>query len=217
MMIPSLQPAKMTSQHSTSGEQSELPPKAASHPVSVEEVSAESNSPPSAGEPKEQGSPGGHLEPENEPDLESLWYTDSTADKEYFKLREADDSIEKVLKSPSVAGWPQVASYLAKKPYYASFSRFGELNVKSLLYYQTQLGRLQKELHLLEHDDLHGYGYGDSSEEQIDKEVAMQFASRSDFLMCGKDSKQRKLILEIRLLLKEYSELSKVHCFGGPL
>jgi len=207
-------------------------------PLSPEEVSVETNSLALAGQPKDQSNPGSHLEPQNLPgpvdhpsigkESDSEIFGDyekvlrSEAENKwhqwYCRRRGSDDSFELELEDAPVPGWPQFASHLANKPFYASFSRFGELNVKSLLYYQTQLGILQRELRVLEHDDRHGWGYSpDSTEDESKRTYAMQFAERSDILMHEKESKQHELIVKIRLLLKEYSELSDVHCFGGPL
>ncbi len=90
---------------------------------------------------------------------------------------------------------------MAKTPDFAAFSRFRDLNIKSLLYYQAQLTNLKKKLHELEYEDARSK---DKSKEK--------FASRADFLMTSEDSEQFKLITKIRLLLKEYSKFSEI-CF----
>lgn len=71
-----------------------------------------------------------------------------------------DDVFDPVAKWPPVAGWPRVSMFMAKKPHFASFARFSDLNVKSLLYYQAQLTSLRKQLHIQERDDQRRYGYG---------------------------------------------------------
>ena len=96
-----------------------------------------------------------------------------------------------------VEGWPQVALLMAKTPDFAAFSRFRDLNIKSLLYYQAQLTTLRKDLHKREYADQRG----------TDQEAA-KFASRADFLMTTEGSAQFKLIKEIREVLKEYSKLT---------
>lgn len=85
---------------------------------------------------------------------------------------------------------------MAKTPDFAAFSRFRDLNVKSLLYYQAQLTDLQLRLHAQE--------YGDSRNTDEDEDFG-QFASRADFLMTSEGSKQFELVIQIRRLLKEYS------------
>jgi len=104
--------------------------------------------------------------------------------------------VKKDLDNP-VEGWPRVALLMAKTPDFAAFSRFRDLNVKSLLYYQAQLFTLRRKLHEQEYDDSRNT---DEDEDNSD------FASRADFLMTAEGSEQLKLITEIRRLLKEYSK-----------
>jgi hypothetical protein len=96
-----------------------------------------------------------------------------------------------------VKGWPKVALLMAKTPEFAAFDRFRDLNTKSLLYYQTQLTLLRKKLHELEYQD-HLYGDGKQP----------LFAKHADLLVEAEEdsSLQWKLVLEIRSLLKEYSQ-----------
>jgi len=94
-----------------------------------------------------------------------------------------------------VQGWPRLAARMAKNPHLAAFSRFGDLNVKSLLYYQSELTRLRMRLHKQE--------YIDASRTD---DFESTFASRADFLIASKDSKQFKLMEKIRSVLKEYSK-----------
>jgi hypothetical protein len=97
-----------------------------------------------------------------------------------------------------VSGWPRMAMLLAKTPDFAAFSRFRDLNTKSLLYYQSELTRLREKLHKQEYRD-HRRGVG-----------KMRFhAKRADyFIASGKkgESKQWALMLEIRGILREYSK-----------
>jgi hypothetical protein len=97
-----------------------------------------------------------------------------------------------------VPGWPRVAMLMAKTPGLASYSRFRDLNTKSLLYYQAELTDLRSQLHTEEWSD---YRRGD--------EKARKFAARADFLVNSVDrpnGKQMKLIKKIRGVLKEYSK-----------
>lgn len=110
---------------------------------------------------------------------------------------------EEVLLDKPVQGWPRLAVYMSKTPYTVAFSRFGDLNVKNLLYYQAQLTRLRFELYEMEHRDFNGDGEYDNTD---DRDDARAFASRADILMMSPESKQFKLVMEIRLILKEYSE-----------
>jgi hypothetical protein len=105
---------------------------------------------------------------------------------------------------PPVQGWPSVAALMVRKPHMAAFSRFGDLNVKSLLYYQAQLTRLRKELHDQEKKDRDGA-----------EEDPRLYASRADFLTDPERSEnleQFTIIKSIRKLLKEYSELLPTLC-----
>ncbi|KAH0557186.1 hypothetical protein GP486_005022 [Trichoglossum hirsutum] len=106
---------------------------------------------------------------------------------------EEEYDITKDLNNP-VEGWPRVALLMAKTPDFAAFSRFRDLNIKSLLYYQAQLTNLRNKLHEKEYEDARGTD-----------EDRRQFASRADFLMCSEESDQLKLVREIRIILKEYS------------
>jgi hypothetical protein len=112
--------------------------------------------------------------------------SDDESEDEYGVKRYPEDPVE---------GWPGVASLMAKTPDFAAFSRFRDLNIKSLLYYQAQLTNLKRNLHKQEYKD-------NRSQVSPNKD----FASRADFLMTTKGAKQLKLITEIRLLLKEYSK-----------
>ena len=94
---------------------------------------------------------------ENLPTEFTTNYEVSNAETSYSTYRE--DWNDPVAKWPPVAGWPMVSSFMAKRPDLASSSRFSDLNVKSLLYYQAQLTSLRKQLHIQEHDDKRGYGY----------------------------------------------------------
>jgi Family of unknown function (DUF6594) len=124
--------------------------------------------------------------------LESTSHTSSFSSDEGGD-GDGDDDLE--LPKPPVEGWPHVALLMSKTPDFAAFSRFRELNIKSLLYYQAQLTTLKAELHKQEYEDKRG--------------TAPQFASRADFLMMSEGSAQLKLIKEIRVVLKEYSKFEQ--------
>ncbi|TVY68720.1 hypothetical protein LSUE1_G007147 [Lachnellula suecica] len=86
---------------------------------------------------------------------------------------------------------------MANTPDFAAFSRFRDLNVKSLLYYQAQLTDLRLRLHEQEYEDARNTN---------GEEDNGRFASRADFLMTAEGSEQLRLMGEIRRLLKEYNE-----------
>ena len=89
-----------------------------------------------------------------------------------------------------IQGWPQVALLMAKNPDFAAFSRFKELNIKSLLYYQAQLALLKERLHELE--------YKDATREE-------NWPMFADSLVRS-DSEQFETVKKMRVVLKEYSE-----------
>jgi hypothetical protein len=123
-----------------------------------------------------------------------------------------------------VQGWPRLALYMSKNPHTAAFSQFADLNVKNLLYYQAELTRLRLDLNEMEHEDFYAGGKkgkdneharhfahhgGDETDETAEDNVlAPHFARRADYLMkLSPNSNQFKLVMEIRGVLKEYSEL----------
>jgi hypothetical protein len=121
---------------------------------------------------------------------------DSTNNTDSPYVQDAED-VEDYPEVP-VPGWPHVAMLMAKTPDFASFSRFRDLNIKSLLYYQAELTKLRKKLHEQEWED---YRRGDNK--------ARDYAERADFLINSKKKdchEQWKLVEEIRIILKEYSE-----------
>jgi len=93
---------------------------------------------------------------------------------------------------------------MVETPCYESYPRFRELNVKSLLYYQVELGELEARLKKTElADNLHG------------KEPRREYARHAQKMLLPDpdgpivdhdDSKQREIIRDIRKLLKEYSK-----------
>jgi hypothetical protein len=122
---------------------------------------------------------------------------DSTNNTDNSPYAQDAENVEDDLDVP-VPGWPNVAMLMAKTPDFASFSRFRDLNIKSLLYYQAELTKLRKKLHEQEWED---YRRGDNK--------ARNYAERADYLINSKKKnchEQWKLIKEIRVILKEYSE-----------
>jgi len=91
-----------------------------------------------------------------------------------------------------IQGWPRLALLMAKNPDLAAFSRFRDLNVKSLLYYQAQLTLLRKKLHDLEYED-------------SPRNSESPWAERADGLV-ESDSIQFRTVKEMRSVLKEYSK-----------
>ena len=92
-----------------------------------------------------------------------------------------------------IQGWPKLALLMGKTPDFAAFPRFRDLNVKSLLYYQCQLTILRRKLHKLEHEDA---------------AAGNDWNEWADDLMEATESEQFNTIMEMRIVLKEYSELA---------
>jgi hypothetical protein len=136
-----------------------------------------------------QSTPTGPNFPPETASRSSISTSSTRSEEEYNVKNDLDTPVE---------GWPRVALLMAKTPDFAAFSRFRDLNVKNLLYYQAQLTRLRQKLHKQEYDDSRNMGEDDE---------IRKFASRADFLMTAEGSAQLKIVLEIRGLLKEYSKL----------
>lgn len=86
---------------------------------------------------------------------------------------------------------------MAKTPDFAAFSRFRDLNIKSLLYYQAQLTLLRKELQDKESAD----------NARPSGEKRSKFGERADFLVeaDGENRNQFVIVEKMRKVLKEYS------------
>ena len=115
----------------------------------------------------------------------------------------SDEDSEDDLDNP-VPGWPKVALRMANTPDFAAFSRFRDLNIKSLLYYQAELTRLRARLHRAEVRD-----YQNGSDE------AREYANRADYLidsekLDAKSKKQWELVKRMRVVLKEYSMFGNI-------
>ncbi|KAH8891763.1 hypothetical protein GQ53DRAFT_746258 [Thozetella sp. PMI_491] len=98
-----------------------------------------------------------------------------------------------------VEGWPRVANLMAQKPGIASFSRFLELNIQNLLYYQVELAYLENKLHQFESlDSMSRRGYESNARKLV------QCGER--FPVGSEQRQQWDLVCKIRTTLKEYNE-----------
>jgi len=91
---------------------------------------------------------------------------------------------------------------ISETPEFEAFSRFRELNVKNLLYYQVELAYLERKLKTFEEID--SVKRGQPEEEYAkwaDKLIKCQEESSGP-----KNHKQWKVVLKIRNVLKEYSK-----------
>jgi len=108
-----------------------------------------------------------------------------------------------------VLGWPRLAELMAMKPGLESFSRFRELNVKNLLYYQVQLAALEEDLEEAEKKD-----YGEQHRKEKYAKYADNMIESGDddpgAGAGGRQDRQVDIVMKIRRLLKEYSEESQV-------
>ncbi|RDW67556.1 hypothetical protein BP6252_08952 [Coleophoma cylindrospora] len=97
-----------------------------------------------------------------------------------------------------VEGWPLLAKLMEAVPEFAMLSRFEDLNLKMLLYYQAEIKRLQGQLDLLErHDHYHG------------DEETKRFARNLGSLIPEDEatsSKQWILVQRIQKLLSKYNK-----------
>ena len=96
-------------------------------------------------------------------------------------------------------GWPELASLMADHPEFVAFPAFRKLNIKSLLYYQCQLSKMEEDLHMSEWQDHRGPGF------------AREYCENIDTLLLHKDDDdevahdQLDKLEEIRKVLKKYS------------
>jgi hypothetical protein len=91
---------------------------------------------------------------------------------------------------------------MANTPDFATFARFRDLNVKSLLYYQAELTSLRQQLHRIEWRD-HRIGTFPHSGDLTEN---LNFLILSEFSETKTGQRQMKLVRKMRGLLKEYSE-----------
>lgn len=107
------------------------------------------------------------------------------------------------LPGDSIQGWPHLALVMAKTPDFAAFSRFRDLHVKSLLYYQAELTLYRKKIHEFE--------FNDAAHER--------WAERADELV-ESGSAQFDTVKKMREVLKEYDKTllrySKICALPGP-
>lgn len=98
-----------------------------------------------------------------------------------------------------VVGYPKLAAKIEVLPEVAIFRRFGALNAQNLLYYQAELTYLERELRTQQSKDrIHG--------NEQEKWYGIDWFWLDDSQQSG-DSTQLDLVLKIRTVLKEYSEL----------
>lgn len=86
-------------------------------------------------------------------------------------------------------GWPLLAEVMSKVPEFAAFSRYRDLNVKNLLYYQAQLANLRDKI--LQEED------------EVRTELGLE---RYDKFVDNANSQYHVLMTELRGLIKEYSK-----------
>jgi hypothetical protein len=97
-----------------------------------------------------------------------------------------------------VVGYPKLAAKFEVLPEAAIFRRFGALNAQDLLYYQAELASLELKLRAQQKQD---------SEDQ--KGYGASYAINWHWLQHSKtdgDGRQLELVMQIRKLLKQYSE-----------
>jgi hypothetical protein len=101
-----------------------------------------------------------------------------------------------------VVGYPKLAAKFEVLPEASSYRRFGALNAQNLLYYQAELTYLEEKLQRQQKkDEIDQIGHGSS------------YAKNWYWLKHSKadgNGAQLELVMQIRMLLKEYSES---HCF----
>jgi len=114
------------------------------------------------------------------------------------------DSGELDFERRPVHGWPALAQLMANTPDFATFARFRDLNVKSLLYYQAELTSLRAQLHHTEWKD-HLFGNFPHHDE-LTANVEFLVNTDSLFMSSKRPGRQIRLVRRIRGVLKEYSK-----------
>ncbi|KAH7011101.1 hypothetical protein EDB80DRAFT_384078 [Ilyonectria destructans] len=102
----------------------------------------------------------------------------------------------------AVAGWPSLAKEMAQVPEFEAFSRFRELNIKNLLYYQVEIACLEAKLKGLEDRDAAAKATG--GVEAKYSRLAERMIRCQD-LPNPKDHLQWDVVTKIRERLKEYN------------
>jgi hypothetical protein len=95
----------------------------------------------------------------------------------------------------NVDGYPTIASQMDLVPTTAIFRTFNALNMRNLLYLQSELTYLENRLSEYTREDA-------MKNDENSNAHAWNFIS----LMCDADSNQYKTVMQIRTKLKEYSE-----------
>ena len=91
-------------------------------------------------------------------------------------------------------GYPKLAAWMAKHPETAIFRKFGDLQLRSLLYMQARLISLEQDLDILAERD-----------SNLDYDCDYQALADSSEDGEGEDGLQKQKLLEICNALKEYS------------
>jgi len=97
-----------------------------------------------------------------------------------------------------VTGYPKLAGHMEIEPEATIFRRFGGLNARNLLYMQSDLCSLEKKLIKREQED-------NRSRDSKSKDYALDWYWLSQSRI-EEDREQIDLVLEMRRLLKEFSE-----------
>lgn len=103
----------------------------------------------------------------------------------------------------AVAGWPSLAKEMAEVPEFEAFSRFRELNIKNLLYYQVEIACLEAKLKSLEARDAAAKATGGV---EADYSRLAERMIRCQDRPNAKDHLQWDVVTKIRERLKEYSK-----------
>jgi hypothetical protein len=101
-------------------------------------------------------------------------------------------------------GWPALTNIMFENPGLESFQAFRGLHIKSLLYYQTQLEKIQQELHKLEWEDHNNRTF--RLHDKLSKRADFLFKTETNFGPNDEGSRQILKVKEMRTVLKEYSE-----------
>lgn len=110
-----------------------------------------------------------------------------------------------------VGGWPIVAELMAEVPEYATFSRFRELNIKNILYYQVELDLLRRKLKKIELKD-QKKRYSPGNEKYYSKR-AEELIWSQELAPGSGERKQWDLVINIRECLRDYSNTHKYNLY----
>jgi hypothetical protein len=97
-----------------------------------------------------------------------------------------------------IDGYPKLSEFISK--YYATpiFRRFGDVQMRNLLYYQAEIIRLEEEVNEIAHEDF-------TSDNASMKEHHMSWLALSSATPGTRNNLQWCKILELRELLHKYS------------